>query len=381
MKEILEALRPIITAGLPEIKGVHILADADILPPAVRFPCVGLKDGESSYSEGMAETEDEKGSVLIYVYQQILKQEASVMGDSTQKGILEFIITLRLLLNFNHLDGLVHHAYCPDTFASETMFAGENVFVQRKGIRYIYEIDPEATLTQPDLEFFPADVPGYLIDFDSMLGITKNSENKIGSWAGPNDITLAVGPDDQKPVWMPNEINGLALIRFDGINDYLQADFAWARPNVIYIILKLLKTRQHLTDYFFAGGSTFTGGNPGLGYEPNGDSSKISIQPLYAGAKVVHPGLNIPMIVRCEMGPHDPPGSYGISKIRINNGSETTGSAYGWDMDGLTLAREGGYDGFYSNIDIARIVGFNQIPNAENDQKIMDYLNKRYQIY
>ena len=88
----------------------------------------------------MAETEDEKGSVLIYVYQKILKQEASVMGDGTQKGILEFIIILRLLINFNHLDGLVHHGYCPEVFASETMFAGENVFVQRKAIKYVYEI-------------------------------------------------------------------------------------------------------------------------------------------------------------------------------------------------------------------------------------------------
>ena len=73
MKEILEALKIAIRDGMPEIKGVHILADPDILPPAVRFPCAGLKDGDASFSEGMAETEDERGVVTIYIYQKILK--------------------------------------------------------------------------------------------------------------------------------------------------------------------------------------------------------------------------------------------------------------------------------------------------------------------
>jgi hypothetical protein len=148
MKEILTSLRSKIIAGLPEIKGVHILADADILPTAVRFPCVGLKDGETSFSEGMAETETIKGSISIYIYVQILKEEGSVMGEGDKKGVLEHVIDLRHLLNFDNLDGLVQFAYCPDLLASETMFAGENVFIQRKGIRYIYEIAPEARLPE-----------------------------------------------------------------------------------------------------------------------------------------------------------------------------------------------------------------------------------------
>ena len=139
MKEILTALRELIQDEMAEIKGIYILPDPDMLPTVVKYPCIGLKDGESSFSEGMAESENERSSILIYIYQQILKEEASVMGEGGKKGVLDLMDDLRTALNFNLLNDLIHSAYIPDVFASETMLVGENIFVQRKGCRFVYE--------------------------------------------------------------------------------------------------------------------------------------------------------------------------------------------------------------------------------------------------
>ena len=138
MQDIFAALKSAIPAAMKEIKAVHVLPDADLLPESTLYPCVGLKDGDSNFSEGMDRTEDENGSVLIYVYVQILKEEASIMGEGSKKGVLRLVKDLRTALNWSTLGGIVKHFYSPDVMASETMFVKENVFVQRKGCRFNY---------------------------------------------------------------------------------------------------------------------------------------------------------------------------------------------------------------------------------------------------
>ncbi len=139
METIITALKSAIPAAMKEIKAVHVLPDPDLLPESAQFPCVGLKDGDSDFSEGMDRTEEEKGSVLIYVYVQILKEEASIMGEGSKKGVIKFVRDLRTALNWSTLGGIVKHFYSPEVMASETMFKGEDVFIQRKGCRFIYQ--------------------------------------------------------------------------------------------------------------------------------------------------------------------------------------------------------------------------------------------------
>jgi hypothetical protein len=139
METILKALKSAIPAAMKEIKGIYVLPDPDLLPDSVQYPCVGLRDGDSDFSEGMNNTEEEKGSVLIYVYVQILKEEASIMGEGSKKGVLRLVKDLRAALNWSTLGGIVKHLYCPEAMASETMLKDENVFIQRKGCRFVYE--------------------------------------------------------------------------------------------------------------------------------------------------------------------------------------------------------------------------------------------------
>jgi len=141
MKAILSALKSAIPAGISAIKKCGVLPDPDILPQGVEFPYAGLKDGDTSRTEGMGQTVSEVKSVLIYVYVQILKEEASVMGDGSKKGVLDLMQDLVNLLDWNALGGIVSHAFCSEIMASETFMTGENVFIQRKGCRYTYQIE------------------------------------------------------------------------------------------------------------------------------------------------------------------------------------------------------------------------------------------------
>ncbi len=139
MKDILSKLKTEIPKLMSEVKAVHVLADPDILPETTQFPCMGIKDGPTPRSEGLDETVSLTDTIYIYIYVQILKDEASIMGDGGQKGVLELMDDL--LENFDHnlLGNIVESAFCPEVFASETMLAAEDVFIQRKGCRYVYE--------------------------------------------------------------------------------------------------------------------------------------------------------------------------------------------------------------------------------------------------
>lgn len=140
MKAILNKLKSIISAGMTDIKQISVIPDADLLPAVVRYPFVGLKDGESEFTECGGESEDEKSYIMIYVYVQILKEEASLMGDGSQKGLLDLTDDLRELLNFTELDGLISYGFCSKTLASEAKEIGKDVFVQRKGVVFEYEV-------------------------------------------------------------------------------------------------------------------------------------------------------------------------------------------------------------------------------------------------
>jgi hypothetical protein len=145
MKTILSALKTAIANGMTEIKDIAVIADPDILPSAVRFPFVGLKDGSTVRSEGMNQTVDKTEEVLIYIYTQLLQDaEASIMGVDNVgavadiKGLLELTDDLLTLLDHNLLGNIVESAFCGDVMASETMIAEGDVFIQRKGCRYVY---------------------------------------------------------------------------------------------------------------------------------------------------------------------------------------------------------------------------------------------------
>ena len=128
------------------IKGVYVIADPDLLPSYAQYPCIGLKDGKVSRSEGISETVNLTEEVIIYIYVQLLQNsEASIMGVDNiapvadVKGLLDYEADLHAALQHNLLGDIVQSAFCPEELPSETMLAGENIFIQKKGCRYVFE--------------------------------------------------------------------------------------------------------------------------------------------------------------------------------------------------------------------------------------------------
>ena len=82
-------------------------------------------------------------------------------------------------------------------------------------------------------------------DINDESTITKDVSNVVTTVgnkeaSADNDITQAVAAN--RPLWVPNEINGRAILRFDGMNDVLQSgtfgEGSLAQPNTFFIVLK-----------------------------------------------------------------------------------------------------------------------------------------------
>jgi hypothetical protein len=141
MKSILTALKTECETNLSWCRDITIIADEVLIPEGVRFPFIGLKDGPIAREEGFSETLTERLTVYIVLYQQILKREASVMGDGDKPGILDMASDVHAVLNENllGLDGM-ERAFCPEEGAGELLLSPEgNRFVQKKRITYVYE--------------------------------------------------------------------------------------------------------------------------------------------------------------------------------------------------------------------------------------------------
>jgi hypothetical protein len=140
MKALLEAIKTELNTNLTGLRDIQVVPDEVILPPGVRFPFIGLKDGPIEREEGMSETLREVLTVSVIAYVEILKNEASIIGDGDNKGVLELVSDIHEVLDENllSLTGM-ERAFCRREEASETLVSGENSYVQKKTCVYEYE--------------------------------------------------------------------------------------------------------------------------------------------------------------------------------------------------------------------------------------------------
>ena len=139
MKNLLSALKTELSNNIDYLADIAIVSDEDMLPSGTRFPFIGLKDGSIERVEGHSATLNERLSVSIVCYVQILKPEASIMGDGNNKGILDMMSDVHGVLNENFLDFAdIDRAFCSTELASETMLT-ESMFIQKKKCVYLYD--------------------------------------------------------------------------------------------------------------------------------------------------------------------------------------------------------------------------------------------------
>lgn len=143
MKELLTAVKAELRAELDYVRDsdVFVAPHANFLPSGVRFPCVALKDGPIGIEELAGGMMRWSLDVNVVVYVQLVKDEASIMGDegTGRAGVLDIVDDVHTALDENLLDITgMEAAYCVREQASE-LFADKTNAVQRKIVTYRYE--------------------------------------------------------------------------------------------------------------------------------------------------------------------------------------------------------------------------------------------------
>ena len=142
MKELLTAIKSQLQTDLTYIRNsdIYVTEDERLIPEAVKFPAVGLKDGTIEYSvetQGADETSDLIVKIIAYV--QLQKPEAAIMGDPAtgKKGVLDIIADAKVSLRDNKLSGQADEVWLMSETESE-LLADEETAIQMKTLTMRY---------------------------------------------------------------------------------------------------------------------------------------------------------------------------------------------------------------------------------------------------
>jgi hypothetical protein len=95
--------------------------------------------------------------------------------------------------------------------------------------------------------FSPDDLAGleawYKADAITGLADADPVATWIDSSGNGNDATQGTG--DNKPTYQTNELNGLPVVRFDGINDVLSASFTLDQPLSLFLVFMATNTAEN----------------------------------------------------------------------------------------------------------------------------------------
>lgn len=142
MRELLLAIQEQLRTDLTYIRNenIYITPHLNYIPNHVRPPCVGIKDGgitRTELSSGMWEV---TMRVSLVTYVQLMKEEASIIGDSAanEKGVLEIVADINKSLDENLLNitGMIE-AFSPSEPESQ-LFGNEEEGLQQKKNEFQY---------------------------------------------------------------------------------------------------------------------------------------------------------------------------------------------------------------------------------------------------
>jgi hypothetical protein len=143
MKELLTAIKTQLQTDLTYVrdKDIFITEDDNLIPNAVKYPAVGLKDGPVIRIEELGSMMEYTMTVKIIAYVQLSKPEAAIMGDASVsgQGILDLEKEVHESLDENLLSitGMTEAVALPNQPESE-LFGDETEVVVRKIISYQY---------------------------------------------------------------------------------------------------------------------------------------------------------------------------------------------------------------------------------------------------
>ena len=105
-------------------RDIYVTEDLRLIRNSGGYPAIGIKDGGISFPTAAGSQDDENFSITFAVYVQLFKQEAGVMGDTHNKGVLEVAEDLIATLKDNDLGELVDTALPSSQGGSEILSDG-----------------------------------------------------------------------------------------------------------------------------------------------------------------------------------------------------------------------------------------------------------------
>lgn len=148
MKELLSAIKTQLQTDITYVRGsdIFITEDENLIPEAVKFPAVGIKDGPVVRIEMIGGMMEYRMTVKIVALVQLTKPEAAIMGDTStgRKGILDMEADIHTSLDENLLSitGMIAAVALANQGESE-VFGDEVEVIQRKVIGYEYVKETE----------------------------------------------------------------------------------------------------------------------------------------------------------------------------------------------------------------------------------------------
>ncbi len=141
MKSLLTAIKSQLQSDLTYVRDadIFITEDERLVPEAVKFPAIGLKDGAVEYTIETQVQETDELFVKLIAYVELRKPEASIMGDSStgQKGVLDIVADIVASLTHNTLSGQADVAE-PVSETESELLADEKTAIQMKSITMRY---------------------------------------------------------------------------------------------------------------------------------------------------------------------------------------------------------------------------------------------------
>lgn len=121
---------------------IFISPHIDFFPNMVKFPCIGIKDGEIERKPGMSDTIQKDYTVYIILFENLQKNtETTIIGDESteRKGLLGMEDDVHSILDDNSFDDRFDSAFCSNSEESRPVIETEASVKQEKVLTYKYE--------------------------------------------------------------------------------------------------------------------------------------------------------------------------------------------------------------------------------------------------
>jgi len=131
-------------------RSINLVPDMNIVPVQATFPCINLKDGRITNSNGMGGTRESTYIVEIGLYQRSKKQESLIEGDAVGSGIIELTRIIHMILDGDlSIDSRLISVNCLSEDPSQ-YFAKGDMHAQRKILYYSFELQEMRPCTYVD---------------------------------------------------------------------------------------------------------------------------------------------------------------------------------------------------------------------------------------